>query len=74
MKWLILSSQAPGVVLRFVAACNEPDKAKREAGIAAAVVAAYAMIEPLLNGKPGQVRIWQIASKYIPMIAAEFGA
>lgn len=75
MKWaILLSMQAPGVVLKFVAACNEPDKAKREVAIAGAIVAAYAMIEPLLSGKPGQVRVWSIASKYIPLIAAEFGA
>jgi hypothetical protein len=74
MKWAILAMQAPNVVLKFVEACNAKDKAAREAGIAGAIVAAYVMIEPLLAGKPGRLRVMAIVSEFLPQIAARFGA
>lgn len=74
MKWAILAMQAPPVVLAFVTACNEPDKAKREAGIVSAIVLAYRMIEPLLSTKPGALRVKAIVDEFLPQIAARLGA
>ena len=74
MKWVILSVQAPPVVLAFVAACNEPDKTKREPLIAASIVAAYRLIEPLLGSKPGALKVRAVIDEFLPQIAAKFGA
>lgn len=62
------------MVLSFIDAFRESDKAKREADIASAVVAAYSMIEPFIPSKPGVARVKDIVAKYLPLIAGEFGA
>ena len=64
--------QAPGVVLKFVTACNEPDKAKRPGLIADAIVAAYVLIAPLLSAKPGALKVRSIVDEFLPQIAARF--
>ena len=68
MKWLILSSQAPGVVRCDL---SRPAMSRtRRSG--PAIVAAYTMIASLMDRKPGALRVRAIVDEFLPQIAARF--
>jgi hypothetical protein len=73
MKWLI-GMRIAGSAALFIAACNEKDKAERGPMLAAAIVALYSDIEPLLGNKPGVLKVRAIVAEFLPQIAARFGA
>jgi len=73
MKWRI-GMRIAGSAALFIAACNEKDKSVRGPLLAAAIVALYTDIEPLLGNKPGVLKVRAIVAEFLPQIAARFGA
>jgi len=72
MNWASLAWEAPGIIRRFIMAFRQPNKIRREAKIAEAVVDLWMLIDPLLPSKTSESRIRDLVDKYVPMIAAEF--
>lgn len=72
MKWLI-GVRIAGSAALFIAACNEKDKAVRGPLLAAAIVAMYQDIEPLLSSKPGAIKVRAVVAEFLPQIAARLG-